>query len=94
MGKLEEELETINKRAIQMALSIHEDSSLRPAFAEEARFLKRRLLDIADEVGQIDPVAHQEWFHRISESLLDFDFVVTETGITSLRLGDIVQWGK
>lgn len=33
-------------------------------------------------------------FNPISESILDLDFVVAKRGITSLRLGDIMKWGK
>jgi hypothetical protein len=50
-------------------------------------------LDIAKELEGIDPET-KKWFHPISESILDLDFVVAERGITSLRLGDIMKWGK
>ena len=93
-GQLVEELETINKRVFQIAVSVHKDSSLRSHLAEEASPLKKRLLDIAEEIEQIDPAVHKQWFHRISESLLDLDFVVANSGITSLRLGDVIKWGK
>ncbi len=91
--QLVEELERINKRGFQMACSVHEDSSLRPQLTEEASILKRRLLDIAEEIEHIDPSIHKMWFHRISECLLDLNFVVAESGMTSLRLGDIIKWG-
>ncbi len=92
--QLVEELEAINKRAFRMALSVHEDSSLRSRLAEEASLLKKRLLDIADEIKRIDPAVHEQWFHWISESLLDLNFVEAETSTTSLRLGDFIRWGK
>ena len=94
LGKLEEELETIDKLSFRMAFSVHTDPGLRSQLAKEAGLLKRRLLAIADEIKQQDPAVHKQWFHRISESFLDIDFVVTGTDITSLRLGDIVKWGK
>ncbi len=91
--QLVEELEMINKQAFRMAVSVHEDSSLRPQLAEEARLLQKRLLDIAEELERIDPNTKKRWFHPISESILDLDFVTTVTGITSLRLGDVIRWG-
>jgi len=92
-GSLIEELETLNKQAFQMALSIYKDPVSRAESAEKARFLRKRLLDIAEEIEQIDPAVHKQWFHRISESILDFDFVVADSGMTSLRLGEIIRWG-
>jgi hypothetical protein len=92
-GQLVEELETINKRSFQMALSVHKDSSLRSELAAQASLLQKRLLVIAEEIEQINPAVQKQWFHRISESFLDLDFVVTETNVTSLRLGDIIRWG-
>jgi hypothetical protein len=92
--QLVEELQTINKRAFQMALSVHKDSSLRSQLAEEAGLLQKRLLNIAEELEQVDPETEKRWSHPISESVLDLDFVVAERGISSLRLGDIIKWGK
>jgi hypothetical protein len=43
-----------------MALSVHEDSSLRSQLAEEANLLKKRLLNIAEELERIDPDA-KKW---------------------------------
>lgn len=93
VDQLVEELETINKRSFQMSFSVHKDSSLRSELAGEASLLKKRLLVIAEEIEHINPAVHKQWFHRISESFLDLDFVVTETDVTSLRLGDIIRWG-
>ncbi len=93
-GQLVEELETINRQAFRMAFSVHQDSSSRSQLAEEAKLLQKRLLNIAEELERIDPDIRKRWFHPISESILDLDFVVTETDITSLRLGDIIRWGK
>ncbi len=92
--QLVEELETINRQAFRMAFSVHHDSSSRSQLEEEARLLQKRLLNIAEELERIDPDIRKRWFHPISESILDLDFVVTETDITSLRLGDIIRWGK
>jgi hypothetical protein len=92
--KLVEELEAMNKRTFGMALSVHEDPSLRPQLAEEARLLRKRLLDIAEDLERIDTDTRKRWFHPISESFLDLDFVVADRGITRLRLGDIIRWGK
>jgi hypothetical protein len=89
-----EELRAINQRAFIMARSVYEDPSLRGQLGDEARFLKKRLLEIVQEVELIDPAVRRQWMHPISESLLDFNFVVEEAGSTSLRLGDIVKWGK
>jgi len=93
VDRLVEELETINKRSFQMSLSVHKDLSLRSELAGEASLLQKRLLVIAEEIEQINPPVHKQWFHRISESFLDLDFVLTETDVTSLRLGDIIRWG-
>ena len=92
VDKLVEELEIINKQSFGMARSIHKEPALRTQSTEKARFLRKRLLDITEEIEQIDPTVHKQWFHRISESLLDLDFVVADSGMTSLRLGDIIKW--
>jgi len=92
--KLVEELETLNKRSFGMALSVHKDPALRARLSQEASLLQGRLLEIAKELERIDPVEHKRWFFKISESMLDFDFVIADKDITSLRLGDIVRWGK
>jgi hypothetical protein len=89
-----EELHAINKRAFEMALSVHGDPSMRVQLCDEARLLKKRLLHLAEEIERSDPVLRRQWFHPISESLLDFNFVGETAGITSLRLGDIIKWGK
>lgn len=92
--QLVEELETINRQAFRMAFSVHQDSSLRSQLAEDARHLQKRVLNIAEELERIDPDTRKRWLHPISESILDLEFVVTDTDITSLRLGDIIRWGK
>jgi hypothetical protein len=92
--KLVEELETLNKRSFGMALSVHKDPSLRAQLSQEASLLQERLLDIAKEIERIAPAEHKRWFFRISESMLDFDFVIADKDITSLRLGDIRRHGK
>jgi hypothetical protein len=94
VDKLVEELEMINKQSFGMACSIHKEPALRTQSGEKARLLRKRLLDIVEEIEQIDPTVYKQWFHRISESLLDLDFVMAERGISSLRLGDIIKWGK
>lgn len=92
--QLVEEIETINKQAFRMAVSVHEDPSLRSQLTAEASLLQKQLLSIAEELERIDPDTKKRWFHPISESILDLDFVSAETGITSLRPGDIIKWGK
>ena len=76
-----------------MACSIHKEQVLRTQFAEKAHLLRDRLLDIAEELKRTDPAKHTAWFHRISESHLDLSFVLADSGMTSLRLGDIIRWG-
>ncbi len=93
MVQIVEELEMINKESFRMACSIHREPALRAQSAERASLLKKRLLDIANELKQAVPAEHKQWFHRISESLLDLNFVSADTGVTSLRLGDIIKWG-
>ncbi len=93
VDKLIEKLEMINKQSFGMACSIHKEPALRTQSAEKACLLRKRLLDVAEEIEQIDPTVHKQWFHRISESLLDLNFVVADSGMTSLRLGDIIKWG-
>jgi hypothetical protein len=92
--KIVEELETLNKRSFEMALSVHKAPALRAQLSHEASLLQERLLDIAKELERIAPDEHKQWFFRISESMLDFDFVIADKDITSLRLGDIIRWGK
>jgi hypothetical protein len=93
VDKLIEELEMINKQSFVMAYSIHKEPALRTQFAEKAHLLRDRLLDIAEELKRIDPAMHRMWFYRISESHLDLSFVLADSGMTSLRLGDIIKWG-
>ena len=93
VDKLIEELEMIDKQSFVLARSIHKEPALRTSSAEKARLLRKRLLNIAEELERIDSKVHKQWFHRISESLLDLDFVVENSSMTSLRLGDIIKWG-
>ncbi len=93
MVQIVEELEMINKESFGMACSIHREPALRAQYAEKAHVLRKRLLDLAEELEQIDPEAQKLWFHKTSESLLDLDFAIADSGMTSLRLGDIIKWG-
>lgn len=90
---LVEELEAINKRAFGMALSVHKNPSLRSQLAGEANLLRKRLMNIADELQRVGHNTNKPYSHWVSESILDLDFVVAERDITSLRLGDIIKWG-
>ncbi len=92
--QLVEELKVINKRAFDMALSVHKDPGLRTQLTEEATPLQMRLLEIAEEIERIAPAVHKQWFHTISESILDLNFAKAATDFTSLRLGDIIKWGQ
>lgn len=91
--KLIEELEMINKHSFGMASSVHKDPSLRTQYAEKAHLMREKLLEIAEELKRLDPAKHKTWFFRISESHLDLSFVLADSGVTSLRLGDIIKWG-
>ncbi len=92
--KLVEELEAINLRAFRMAHSVYQNSGLRSQMAGDAGVLQERLLVIAGELEHIHPDLRKKYFHFISESLLDLHFVREARDITSLRLGDIIKWGK
>jgi hypothetical protein len=93
VDKFIEELEIINKQSFEMACSVHKEPALRTQFAEKAHLMRERLLDIAEELKRTDPAMHRTWFYRISESHLDLSFVLADSGVTSLRLGDIIKWG-
>ena len=93
VDKLIEELEMINKQSFGMACSIHKEPALLAQSGEKARLVIKRLLDIAKELKRTDPAAHQQWFHPISESFLDLQFIEEETGAVSLRFGDLRKWG-
>jgi hypothetical protein len=88
-----EELRAISKRAFGMALSVHRAPSLRTQWAGEAHLRTNKLQDLSKEMKRIDPAAHQQWFHTLSESFLDLRFVEEETDTVSLRLGDLMKWG-
>lgn len=92
--QLAEEFERINKQAFRMALSVHKNPSLRSQLADEAGNLLKRLREIAGELERNHPDTAKQWFHPISESILDLHFVMADSGTTSLRLGDIIKWGK
>ena len=94
VDKLIEEFEMIDRQSFVMARSIHKEPALRTSSAEKARLLRKRLLNIAEELERIDSKVHKQWFHRISESLLDLDFAMADSSITGLRLGDIIKWGQ
>jgi hypothetical protein len=90
--ELLEEPKAISKRAFGMAFPVHKDPALRTQLAGEVHLLEDRLLEIAKELKRIDPAAHRQWFHSISESFLDLQSA-EETGAVSLRLGDLRKWG-
>ncbi len=93
VDQLVEELERISRESFGIASSVHQQPALRAQSVGKASLLKKRLLDIANELKQVAPAEHKQWFHQISESLLDLNFVLADTGVTSLRLGDIIRWG-
>lgn len=93
VDKLIEELDMIKNQSFGMACSIHKEPALKTQSAEKAYLLRERLLEIAKALKRIDPAKHRTWFYRISEPHLDLSFVLADSGMTSLRLGDIIKWG-
>ncbi|HTF99813.1 MAG TPA: hypothetical protein VK654_04395 [Nitrospirota bacterium] len=93
LDKIEAELESISRQAFRMAVSVHRDAGLRARLAGEAGDIRSRLLDISEHLDRIDLAAKKKWFHSISESLLDLDYVLAARDVTSIRLGDLMRWG-
>lgn len=88
--ELETELEKIDRRANAMAESVVDDPSIRWDLSDEAEQLSDRLLDLSDELKECSPATFDLWDMRISESILDLDFVQTETEIVSLRTNQLL----
>jgi hypothetical protein len=81
------EVDSINRRAFDMAMQIAADPSQRAVLAEEARSLKNKLLVLAHELDA-DPRGAAAVRREVSESVLDLDYVDHATDFLSLRLGD------
>ena len=77
---------TIDKKAWELAFSVHKGHSLRDGVKKEAKELENRLLELANMREKAGPVNHT--IKRIiSESILDLDFAAREVRFASLRLG-------
>ena len=91
LEKLVEEIQAIDKQALEMAGLVLKNPVLRRSLAPQGEALRERLLVIADALKGMDPNVYQEWTDAISESILDLNFVETDLDIVSLRLGEMIK---
>jgi hypothetical protein len=87
LEKLLEEIQTIDKQALEMAELVLENPVLRHSLAPQGAALRARLLVIADALKSTDPNLYRQWTEKISESILDLNFVERDLDSVSLRLG-------
>ena len=86
-----EELEDIDRQALEMVTTVVQHPALRSKLAEGAKLLSKRLLEIVNELKNNHPDTYQERADQISESILDLNFVEMDSVITSLRLGRYID---
>jgi hypothetical protein len=83
-----EELATIDKWAFERAIPLLDAPQRRtPDLSEWARTTSDRVLLIANELALTAPEAYAENQLRISECLLDLNFIEAARPVVSLRLG-------
>lgn len=63
---------------------------LRNSLAPQAAAMGERLLVIGDTLKAMDPNIYQQWAEKISESILDLNFVERDLDIVSLRLSRMI----
>ena len=88
------EIGVINKRAWEMALSVHRDPSMRTIVKNEAKELSDRLLVLASELEKVGKGNYPTEAYMISESILDLQYAREYWPIVSLRLGREIEDDK
>jgi hypothetical protein len=82
----EQEIDTVDRRAFEMAQAVLRDPGLRGVLFDEADRLAKRLVEANEELERTDPAAHEEREHQVSEATMDLFFTRFETEMCSPRL--------
>jgi hypothetical protein len=85
------ELDDIDRQALDLAVTVAQHPALRFGLGAGVKLLKKRLLEIAEELKNTDPATYEGRSDQISESILDLNFVETDSDITSLRLAQSIE---
>ena len=88
------EIDVINKHALEMALSVHKNPSMRTIIKNKAKELSDRLHVLASELEQAGQDHYATRSHIISESILDLCYAIEDGPIVSLRLGHEIKRDK
>ncbi len=80
-------IEPLDDRAFELAQQAYLSPDSRPELQNEALKLKTKLLDIAKEIKNSNPQLYNIFSNSISESLLDYKYVLTGNTVVSLRMG-------
>ena len=86
-----QELNSIDRKAEEMAGLVLKNPLLRIDLEKTSDILEQRLLFLADELEKSDPTAYRMYSHQISEALLDLVFVQIDTDSVSFRLGQVIE---
>jgi len=88
------ELEDIDRQAFDLAVTVAQHPALRSRLGDTAELLKKRLLEIADELKHADPATYEQRSDQISAATRDLDFVKVDRDPTSLRLALYIEAQK
>jgi len=89
-----EEIKTIDKQALEMAMIAAQHPALRQKLKESVKLLKERLLEVAAELKDVSPEDHMSCSDQISDILLDINFAEAETDKVSLRIALFIELEK
>jgi hypothetical protein len=81
-----EQIKTIDKQALEMAMIAAQHPALRQRLAESVKLLKERLLEAAAELRDVSPDDYRSCSEQILDILLDLNFAETETNKVSHRM--------
>lgn len=88
------ELKKISGAAFAMAKMVADDASKRTEYAQQAKGLLDQVNKLADQLESMDANEYQKRSNIISESVLDLNYVIAATDVTSHRMSQILEIKK
>jgi len=89
-----EQIKTIDKQALEMAMIAAQHPALRQRLAESVKLLKERLLEAAAELRDVSSDDYRSCSEQILDILLDLNFAETETNKVSHRMALFLELEK
>jgi len=89
-----EQIKTIDKQALEMAMVAAQHPALRQRLAESVKLLKERLFEAGAELREVSPDDYKSYSEQTLEILLDLNFAETETDKVSRRMALFMELEK